>query len=109
MADLVARESMKELDRKIANARPKSRASYLALDGTGHFKFIEQDRAYCELWSKALDQEDSRELVTQYRQWLSDTNRIQKGRPHDTTTNRLLFFAWFENKEALLSKVKKPA
>jgi hypothetical protein len=45
MADLFARESMKALDRTITTARPKPRASYLALDGTGHFKFIEQDRA----------------------------------------------------------------
>lgn len=99
MGDLLARESMKELDRKITNARPKPRASYVALDETRKFKFIEHDREYCAKWREMLEQPEARAMWNAYEKWLSDTGRVQNGRPHDNMTNRALFYTWFENHE----------
>jgi len=53
---LIAREAMKELDRKVGPViSGPSRKSFLALEQSGKFKFQERDRAYLE----KLAQEDA--------------------------------------------------
>lgn len=106
MADLLAREAMKELDRKVTNAGREPRRSFRALAETGRFKFIERDRAHCELWNKAVEDAGAEGLVRQYHDWLLQTRRVQNGRPHDNMTNRARFFARYENKEQLISRIK---
>ena len=102
-ADLFAREAMKELDRKVTQARPKPRGSYVALNKTEKFKFIELDRAYCVEWRRRLEQPESRQMWDQYENWLADTKRVQHGVPRDTMMNRSLFYMWLERQEALAS------
>jgi hypothetical protein len=106
MPDLLAREAMKELDRKIINARPKARRSYRALrdaemDGTKKFIFTEHDRVYCERWGDSMNQPESQVMLEEYEQWLAQTGRVQNGRQHDNMANRALFYTWLENREEL--------
>lgn len=106
MPDLFARESMKELERQITRARPKPRASFTALeqatrDGTKKFIWVNYDRRYCERWRDKIHSLEYRGLMKRYARWLSDTKRIQNGHPHDTVSNRVTFYTWLENQEAL--------
>ena len=104
MADLLAREAMKELKRKITNTPRPTRRSRLELDETKKFKFVEHDRAYCERWRAMVDHPESHCTLKDYHQWLSDTGRVQNGRLHDNPTNRFLFFTWLGNRDALRKK-----
>jgi hypothetical protein len=104
MGDLLAREAMKELDRKVTKADRDVRKSRAALDKTQKFIFIEHDRAYCEEWRTLVDGAQGGADFEDYRQWLRDTGRMKHGRPHDNPTNRFLFYAWLENRDALKKK-----
>jgi hypothetical protein len=100
MADLLARESMKELDRKITNARPNVRRARQALDATRKFHFIERNREFCERWRDEINKAESQAMRDQYGRWLHETGRVQNGRPHDNITNRTLLLAWLDRQEA---------
>jgi hypothetical protein len=99
MGDLLAREAMKELDRRLTNARPTPRRSWEALenarcDHIKKFHFINHDRAYCERWRASVDGLPARELMGSYRRWLADTKRNQ-----DTMTDRAVFLARVQKEE----------
>lgn len=110
MADLLARESMKEMDRKATGSTRKPRRSYQALrssalyGGAGSFLFFEHDRAYCEKWRAIVDKPESQAMLAEYDEWLVRTGRVQNGRPHDNNANRYLFSNWWENREWLKKK-----
>lgn len=95
MADLVAREAMKELDRKVGPVKRPRRKSWLALQESQKFKFQERDRTYCERWRDGMAQLGAETGMTSegYSRWLADTGRVQKGRPHDNMANRIEYFA----------------
>ena len=100
MADLVAREAMKELDRKLAPTRRQPRKSWLALEQSGKFKFQERDRAYCERSRESMPQLQAETGMSdeRYSRWLAETGRVQNGRPHDTMANRIEYFALLDRK-----------
>jgi hypothetical protein len=100
VADLLAREAMKELDRKISQARREPRKSFQALNAAGKFVLIERDRAYCEQWRDRVNSEQSQADREDYKKWLVATKRIQNRKPHDNLTNRALFYGWLENRDA---------
>jgi hypothetical protein len=106
MADMLARESMKELDRKITNARPLMRISRRVLDETKKFHFIEHGREHCEQLRATLNEPDNVATMEMYHQWLHQTGRVQGGIPHDNMTNRIMFHAWLDNRDVLLKKQK---
>jgi hypothetical protein len=103
MADLLAREAMKELDRKVTAARPNPRRSYQALEAVDKFRFLERDRAYCEEWRQMMEPLMAENSMTPagYQQWLTEKGRVQNGRPHDNWNNRIQYFAWCESKPGL--------
>lgn len=101
VADLVAREAMKEFDRKITQARPEPRKSFQALEASGKFIWIEHDLDYCERWRDQVNAMQGAADFAEYQRWLVDTGRVQNGRPHDNMTNRVLFYAWLEKRDAL--------
>lgn len=92
MADLLAREAMKELDRRVGPKRYAKRRSMIALEDSGHFKFIEFHRDYFErLAAYIVDMDRNEDYQRRYRQWLLDCGRTQDGRFHDTWQNRVAF------------------
>ena len=100
MADLLAREAMKELDRKVTNARPEPRKSFQALYAAGKVIWIEHDRAYCERWREKVQSPQGQADREDYMKWLVDTKRVQNGRAHDNHANRMLFYSWLEKRDA---------
>lgn len=92
MADLVAREAMKDLDRRVGPKSYSKRKSMIALEESGHFKFIEFHRDYFERLAAYVAEIDRNEdFLRRYRQWLTDTGRMQNGHFHDTWPNRVAF------------------
>jgi hypothetical protein len=92
MADLVAREAMKDLDRRVGPKTYAKRKSMVALEESGHFKFIEFRRDYFEELAAYVAELDRNEgFLRRYRQWLTDTGRVQNGHVHDTWPNRIAF------------------
>jgi hypothetical protein len=80
MADLLAREAMKELDRTLTGARPEARRSYHELrdapiDGTRKFIFQNRDREYCERW---------RDVVTSRSCWRFERSSHERARPNSS-------------------------
>jgi hypothetical protein len=111
MADLLARESMKELDRKVTNSPRTPRLSYQALDSAirndrKKFGFYELDRAYCERWRDEINKPNWLEAVDEYRDWLIRTGRVQHGKAKDTMINRSQFFTWREQRQAFKTRVR---
>jgi hypothetical protein len=100
ISDLVAREAMKELDRKVGLVRRDPRKSWLALEQSGRFKFQERDRAYFERARAMMPQLQAETGMTDesYSRWLFETGRFQNGRPHDTIANRIEYFALLDRK-----------
>jgi hypothetical protein len=104
MADLLAREAMKELDRQITGARPKPRRSYEALrdatmGGINKFIFINRDSDYCESWRDQVNGPQGQADRSAYEKWLIDTGNVQNGHAHDTQANRIRFYAWLERRD----------
>lgn len=92
MADLVAREAMKDLDRRVGPNSYSKRKSMIALEESGHFKFIEFRRDYFErLAAYVADIDRNEDFLRRYGQWLTDTGRVQNGHVHDTWQNRAAF------------------
>lgn len=102
MADLIAREAMKELDRKVGPVKRRQRKSWVALQGAGKFKFQERDRAYCQRWRDGMGKLAAETGMTSegYSKWLADTGRVQNGRPHDNMANRIEYFAILDRQRA---------
>jgi hypothetical protein len=102
MADLIAREAMKDLDRKIGPNKFQERKSKIALKENGHFKFVGLDKAYCKLWRDSMAALEAESGISRdgYARWLSDTGRVQDNRPHDNWSNRALYLAWLDSREA---------
>ena len=103
MADLLARESMKELDRKITQPRRNARGAWRALDETGKFHFVERGREYWERLREMVARPESAQLMDDWNQWLTMTGRIQNGRPHENMSNWIFFNAWLD-KGAILDE-----
>lgn len=92
MADLIAREAMKDLDRRVGPKSYSKRKSIIALEESGHFKFIEFHRDYFERLAAYVAEIDRDEdFLQRYRQWLTNTGRVQDGHVHDTWPNRAAF------------------
>ena len=96
IADLLARETMKELDRCITGEPPISRRSYQALEETNKFIFLYRDREFCQQWRENKEAIEAHYgmNVKDYVDWLIDNRRAQNGRVHDNWTNRFEYFAW---------------
>ena len=95
MADLVAREAMKDLDRRVGPKTFSKRKSMIALEESGHFKFIEFHRDYFERLAVYVSEIDRNEdFLRRYGQWLRETGRVQNGHVHDTWPNRAAFLVW---------------
>jgi hypothetical protein len=91
-SDLVAREAMKDLDRRVGPKSWAKRKSMIALEESGHFKFIEFHRDYFErLAGYVADLDRNEDFLRRYGQWLTDTGRVQNGHIHDTWPNRVAF------------------
>jgi hypothetical protein len=98
MADLLAREGMKELDRHVGPIHYPERKSKSALARDDHFRFIEFRRDYFQRWAEHMPDLERETGFTgeSYRKWLFDTGRVQNGRPHDNWANRALFMAFLD-------------
>jgi len=101
MADLVARETMKEMERRLGYTDRPQRLSFRALEASGHFRFVWLDRRYCEEFRAELENPRTSNFMERYTAWLHDTRRVQRGAPHDTLTNRLRFAALADVEELL--------
>ena len=109
MADLLAREAMKEIDRTLTGIPPQRRLSFGALDsatvaGVKKFHFRHYGDDYCAKWRQQVDSPQGQSDRKEYEQWLVDNGCVQNGHTHDTIANRSRFYNWLENKEALLKK-----
>jgi hypothetical protein len=104
IADLVAREAMKELDRKICASERGKRESFIALEGREAFRFIELKKDFCEKL-RALVESSGEEPP--YWEWLRRTGRVQHGKPHDNYGNRFNYQIYVQSQEALEKRGKK--
>jgi len=98
MADLVAREAMKDLDRLTTGKPAAPRRSKQALDGADKFRWIQHDRSYCERWLASMESlhADSGIYPDEYANWLKKTGRVQSGIPHDNWGNRLDYYVYVQ-------------
>lgn len=90
MADLFAREAMKDLDRIVGPNKFLERRSKIALQESERFRFNVLGRKYCVALKATID---DLKPESGYFRWLKDTGRVQKGRPHDNWDNRLRYLA----------------
>jgi hypothetical protein len=104
MADLLARESMKELDRVITDAPRDKRKSRKALEDTGKFHFVERRKDYWESLKRNVEKPEASELMHEWDRWLDRTGKVQNGRRIYTMQNWILFNAWIDNQVALRKK-----
>ena len=97
MADLIARETMKELDRQVGPKKRDSRQSLLVLRESGGFRFQMHDRAYCEEWRDEMPKLRAASGFTEsgYAQWL------QASKLRDNWSNRFRYMIWLEKKDRL--------
>lgn len=102
MADLLAREAMKDLDRRVSGSGRAPRLSKQALDGAGKFIFMERDRAYVKNWKERMPQLHQATGFSSegYYDWLVRKGRIQEGVPHDTWTNKFEYFASLQSSDS---------
>jgi hypothetical protein len=100
MADLFARESMKEVDRLLTGVPPKQRRSYQALKDSGKFIFAVRDQEYFDEWKCMRPQieADTGMTAESYVNWLIETGRVQDGKVHDNFTNRCTYFALLDSR-----------
>ncbi len=103
IADLVAREAMKELDRKITGQPPQRRRSCEALLETKRFTFVERGEEFCRDWKATRDSLTRNEGPTreEFKEWLEQTGRVQNGIYPDNPGTRLQYMIWFESKPGL--------
>jgi hypothetical protein len=91
MADLVAREAMKEMQRRLGLTSRPVRRSFQALEQSGRFKFRWHGRVWCQDFRDKLERAGASELMATYEKWLHKSGRVQDGKVHDTPMNRLDF------------------
>jgi hypothetical protein len=98
MADLLARETMKEFDRILSGQHRPMRRSMQCLIAADKFRYAYRDRAYCEMWRRQMEQlqQESGMTLAGYGKWLMDTGRVQNGRLHDNWRNRFEYLAWLD-------------
>lgn len=96
IADLFARETMREMERTIAGKPLEARKSFQALDETKKFIFLFRDRDYCRRWKDEQSFLEARSgmNIRDYVQWLIKSGRVQNGRVHDNWRNRYEYYAW---------------
>jgi hypothetical protein len=107
IADLLAREAMKELDRVITGRSARPRGSKVALDSIPKkFNFIQRDRVYIEKWKLQQATMEAIEGINAegYGKWLIETGRVQNGKPVDNMRNRAMYMAWLDNRKAILGQ-----
>lgn len=104
MGDLLAREAMKDLDRRITKSSRPIRRSFIALQETGKFKFIERGREYWDDLRTMVEKPEALELMEEWDRWLFRTRKAQDGKPARTMQNWILFNAWIDNQDALRTK-----
>lgn len=104
MADLLAREAMKELDRQLTNAPRPKRGSRVALEATGKFHFVDRRRKYWDNLKALVEKPEATELMREYDGWLLRTGKVQNGKLIRTMQNWILFNAWIDNQDALRKK-----
>lgn len=98
IADLVAREAMKELDRKVSLSSRGKRESFIALEKMEAFKFIELKKDYC-LRLRDLAESSGEEPI--YWEWLRKTGRVQHGKLKDNFGNRFNFQIYMQTRDSL--------
>jgi hypothetical protein len=77
VADLIARESMKNLDANASNSGRPTRQSFQALRDTRRFSFAEQGKAYIEeLKAKHAAKSIPNATQAAYKQWLADKRLV---------------------------------
>jgi hypothetical protein len=106
MADLIAREAMKELDRLVTGSRREMRKSLRAMvDHPYRFQFTFYSKEYFEDFkAKFADVEAAAKLdFADYGQWL-ETNRVT-----DNWTSRIRYATQLEAKERLQKLEKEKA
>lgn len=99
VADLLAREGMKELDRQLTRRAPSPRKSFLALSApVKKFNFVFRQRSYFERWQQQQAALESAVGFTDegYSRWLSETGRVQDGVLSDNLRNRAVYLAWLD-------------
>jgi len=102
IADLLVRETMKELDRRITGHFPCSRLSYQALEETQKFIFLYRDREFCKQWREHKEEIEAHYGMSprDYVNWLIDTGRVQNRGVHDNWGNRFEYLA-YKNKRMM--------
>lgn len=94
MADLVAREAMKDLNCQLGPAERERRKSMVSLFTRGHFNFGVIDREYCESWRSAVEKtERMSNIGERLSRWLMER------RLDDNWSNRIAFMEWLESNE----------
>jgi hypothetical protein len=104
MADLLAREAMKDLDRRITKSSRPMRRSFAALQATDKFKFIERGREYWDRLREMVQKPEGFELMEEWDRWLLRTGKVQDGKVARTMQNWVLFNTWIDNQPALRKK-----
>ena len=105
MADLLARESMKELERKITKARPKMRGARLALEETQKFRFFERGEDDWNRLKSYVEQPESTALMNGFEEWLIKKGQINgKGQTVLTIDSWCRYLAWVDNRDAIAKR-----
>lgn len=114
VADLFAREAMKDMDMVIHGITDK-RFAHTAFAGAHakQFQAIQYGREFWDGWQDRIAAVGQKEGIAMegYAQWIHDTGRVQNGIPADNLKNKFAYLAWLDNKQAMLkrSKAKKKA
>ena len=92
MADLVAREAMKDLDRQVRSPERPRRRSIEALYTKGHFNFGVIDQQYCEGWRSDVKKSEREDGIGEnLGRWL------QKRGLSDNMSNRIAYIDWLQS------------
>ena len=93
MADMIAREGMKDLDRIVGPVKFPERRSKIELARNNHFRFFVMDREYFEAeGAKAAELEKDGFHIAAYYEWLRETGA------QDTWDNKVRFLEYFDRR-----------
>jgi hypothetical protein len=94
MADLVAREAMKDLDNQIGPTKRRRRKSITTLFTDGHFNFGVIDRSYCAGWRASMDRFETEQGIggKSLGAWLSENGLA------DNWSNRIRYITLLESR-----------
>ena len=95
MADLVAREAMKDLNDQLKSPQKDRRRSIITLFTDGHVKFDVVGKDYCAGWRAWLDSLESVQGINgeSLGVWLADNDF------KDDLPNRLRYLEWLQSKK----------